>query len=80
MRDITCISGVELLMEYVEGELPADVRAAVDAHVAGCPRCEAFIESYLKAPHTLRDATAIEMPADLEASLLAALRSHRRPR
>ena len=44
MKDITCISGVELLMEYLEGELPADVRAAVDAHVAGCPRCEAFIE------------------------------------
>ena len=80
MKDITCVSGVELLMEYLEGELPADVRAAVDAHVAGCPRCEAFIESYLKAPRALRDATAIEMPADLEASLLAALRSHRRPR
>jgi anti-sigma factor RsiW len=80
MKDITCISGVELLMEYLEGELPADVRAAVDVHVAGCPRCEAFIESYLKAPRTLRDATAIEMPADLEASLLAVLRSHRRSR
>jgi anti-sigma factor RsiW len=78
MKDITCISGVELLMEYLENELPADVRAAVEAHVAGCPRCEAFLDSYLKAPRTVRDATAIEMPADLEASLLAAIRSRRR--
>ncbi len=75
MKDIVCISGVELLMEYMEGMLPPDVRAAVDAHVAGCPRCVAFITSYQATPRILRDATASEMPADLQASLLAAVRS-----
>ena len=77
MKDIVCISGVELLMEYLEGAVAPDVRAAVDAHVAGCPRCVAFIASYQQTPRILRDATAMEMPADLEASLLAALRSRR---
>ena len=77
MKDIVCMSGVELLMEYMEGALAPDVRAAIEAHVAGCPRCEAFIASYCEAPRIVRDATRIEMPGDLEATLLAAVRAAR---
>jgi anti-sigma factor RsiW len=83
MRHIVCSSGVELLMEYKEGALAPDVRAAIKAHVAACPRCEAFIASYREMPRIMRDATTIEMPADPEASLLAAVRAARgdaRPR
>lgn len=77
MTKVSCASGVELLIDYLEGVLEPETRAAIDAHVAGCPRCQAFIGSYQDAPRVLRDATAIEMPADLEASLLTALRSRR---
>ncbi len=64
-------------MEYLEGALAPDVRAAIEAHVAGCPRCEAFIASYPEMPRIVRDATTVAMPADLEASLLAAVRAAR---
>jgi anti-sigma factor RsiW len=74
MKDIACISGVELLMDYLEGVLPADLHAALDAHVAGCPRCAAFVESYRATPRIMRDATAMTLPADIEASLRAFLR------
>ena len=77
MRDFTCASGVDLLMDYLEGELTADVRAAIDRHVTGCPRCVAFIESYRATPRILREATAATLPVDLQASLLAALRNAR---
>jgi anti-sigma factor RsiW len=77
MKDIVCRSGVELLMEYMEGALAPDILAAIEAHVAGCPRCEAFIASYRATPRIVRDATRLEMPADLEASLLGALRAAR---
>jgi anti-sigma factor RsiW len=72
-----CASGVDLLMEYMEGALAPGVRAAIEAHVAGCQRCQAFMASYNETPRIVRDATRIEMPADLEASLLAALREAR---
>jgi anti-sigma factor RsiW len=75
MNEIVCASGVELLMDYLEGVLPADVRAALDEHVAGCLRCAAFVESYRATPRILRDATAAPLPADLEASLKAFLRA-----
>ena len=75
MNEIVCASGVELLMDYLDGVLPEAVRAAVDEHVAGCPRCTAFVESYRATPRILRDATAAALPTDLEESLKAFLRT-----
>ena len=78
MKNVACASGIDLLMDYLEGVLPAEDRAAVETHVAGCPGCAAFMASYRDTPRIVRDATAVAMPADLEASLLEALRARRR--
>jgi anti-sigma factor RsiW len=75
MTEVVCASGVELLMEYLEGTLPGTLRAALDEHVAGCPRCAAFVASYRDTPRILRDASAVVLPADIEASLEAFLRA-----
>ena len=77
MNAVVCKSGVDLLTEYLEGALTPDVRAAIEVHVSGCPRCQAFVVSYSSVPRILRDATRVEMPPDLEATLLAALRTAR---
>jgi len=74
MNAIVCASGVELLMEYLEGVLPTEVRAALDEHVAGCEKCAAFVASYCETPRILRDATDTKLPAAVEASLKAFLR------
>lgn len=78
MNDIACASGVELLMDYLEGVLPSDVSAALEAHVAGCERCAAFVASYRETPRILRNATSIDLPADVQDSLRAFLRTLRR--
>jgi len=75
MKAITCVVGVELLVDYLEGGLPADVQAAVDKHVAGCPRCVAFVASYCDTPRMLREATAATLPLHVETSLKAFLRA-----
>ncbi len=75
MNPVACASGVELLMDFIEGVLPADVSAALEAHVAGCERCAAFVASYQATPRILRDATIVTLPADIEASLKAFLRA-----
>jgi anti-sigma factor RsiW len=74
MNPIVCMTGVELLMDYLDDVLPDEVRAAIEEHVTSCPRCTAFVESYRQTPRILRDATAAALPADLEASLQAFLR------
>jgi anti-sigma factor RsiW len=70
----TCQSGVELLIDYLEDQLAPDVRAAVDRHVAGCPRCIAFVESYRRTPDILKHATAAALPPDLARKLEEAVR------
>ena len=75
MTEIVCASGVARLMEYLDGVLPPDERAAIDAHVAGCPRCTAFVASYCATPRIVRDACATDVPADVETALRAFLRA-----
>jgi anti-sigma factor RsiW len=73
----TCRDGVEKLMDYLEGVLGVPERAAIDAHVAGCPRCVAFLESYVETPRIVRTATAAALPAALGASLRRFLAARR---
>lgn len=66
---LTCVDGVDLLMDYLEEVLPGERHAAVDAHLRDCPRCVAFLKSYLATPHILRAATAAQLPAAAVESL-----------
>ena len=77
MTDVSCQTGVELLMDYLEGVVPEDVRTILDSHMAGCPKCTAFVASYLATPRILREATAAAMSPELQRSLLAFLRAQR---
>ncbi len=77
MTAVVCASGVELLMDYLEGVLPADVSAALEAHVAGCARCVAFLRSYRETPRILQKATDVALPVELGAALRAFLQARR---
>lgn len=74
MTLIVCRSGVERLMDFLEGVLPPDIQAALEEHVAGCARCAAFVASYQATPRIVRDATTMTLPSDIEATLKAFLR------
>ena len=74
---LVCASGVHLLMDYLEGELPANLKADIERHVASCERCTAFVASYRETPRIVRDATAFTLPKDLEDSLMTFLRERR---
>jgi anti-sigma factor RsiW len=78
MSEVTCVAGVDLLMDYLEGLLPAATVAQIEGHVAGCTRCQAFVASYRATPKILRDATDVALPPETQSSLLAWLRGRRR--
>ena len=69
MTDVMCVSGVNLLADYLEGLLPADVRASLEQHVMGCERCQAFVASYQATPAILREATDVVLPDELRRRL-----------
>jgi anti-sigma factor RsiW len=43
-RDVACNELVELLTEYLEGTLPPDEMAAIDAHLSGCDACQTYLD------------------------------------
>jgi anti-sigma factor RsiW len=45
-RDLACREVVELLNGYLDDALPADVRTAVEAHLAGCDGCTMVLDEF----------------------------------
>jgi anti-sigma factor RsiW len=46
---MNCREFTEFLHEYLFGNLPAEERVEFDKHVAECPWCVAYLDSYHKA-------------------------------
>ncbi len=46
MIQITCRQMVEVLQDYVSGELSVEHAQHVQIHLQACPPCVAFVESY----------------------------------
>ncbi len=43
-KDLACREAVELVTEYLEGALSRRDRRRLEAHLAACPNCEAYLE------------------------------------
>jgi anti-sigma factor RsiW len=43
-RDLVCAQAVELVTEYLEGSLSRRARRRFEAHVKGCPNCQAYLD------------------------------------
>lgn len=71
---ITCRELVELLIDFVSGELPPEHRARVEQHLSRCPPCVNYVETYrLTIRLTRQLPREEELPAELKRRLQAAL-------
>ena len=43
---ICCKECIELLHDYLEGELNPEINASLEEHLADCPPCVAFVNTY----------------------------------
>jgi anti-sigma factor RsiW len=79
-REISCQELVEFLDDYVVGEIDPARRAVFERHLALCPDCAAYLDSYRKTVGLCRSAAADSAaladppPAGLIAAVLAARR------
>ena len=76
---MTCRECAEFLADYLNGELPAGVRATFERHLTRCPNCETYLEQYRTVIEASRAAfddrkgtDHLELPDDLIRAILAA--------
>jgi len=79
MLAMTCRELADFLMDYLNEDLPDDVRAAFDRHLALCPNCVAYVKTYRTTIEIGRRAFAddeadagTEVPDELVRAILAA--------
>jgi anti-sigma factor RsiW len=56
---------------FLDGLLPDDERARVDAHLEGCPSCQALVLSFEALEEALSSLPAAVPPADFTAGVMA---------
>jgi anti-sigma factor RsiW len=77
---MNCREFTEFLHEYLFGNLPAEQRADFDKHLAECPWCVAYLDSYQKTIQLEQAAfcvpegapTPAEVPEELIQAILSA--------
>jgi anti-sigma factor RsiW len=52
-RDLTCKELVELVTDYLEGALSADMRNRFEEHLAGCPFCKIYLDQMRQTIRTV---------------------------
>jgi anti-sigma factor RsiW len=71
---MTCRELVELLGEFLSGELPPEQRGHVERHLDGCDGCIAYLESYHLTVHLSRQLPSPCLPPRLRERLEEILR------
>jgi anti-sigma factor RsiW len=73
-----CPEAIALLVDYLEGRLPSDVRLDLEQHLAGCASCEAYVASYRSTVDLLHSLSEADLPPELHLRLRAFLDKHGR--
>jgi predicted anti-sigma-YlaC factor YlaD len=73
---LTCQEAIGLLVDYLERALGSELLAALEAHLADCEPCRAYLNTYRKT----RDLTARLGPVDIPPELQNRLRDFLRDR
>lgn len=69
-----CKDTIELLLNYLDGDMPAETKAHLESHLGGCTPCEEFLRTYKATPGLCREALKKKMPAALADNLSAFLK------
>jgi len=66
---MSCLT-VDQIYLYLEGELAADERRAVDHHTAACEKCRASLEERRILLQAAESLPAIDVPADFSCRIM----------
>jgi anti-sigma factor RsiW len=79
MQVFSCREIVELVTDYLDGELDTATATAFEAHLDMCPGCDRFVDQIRETITTLGEVSSDNLSTDTQAGLLDAFRTFRRP-
>ena len=68
---LVCRELVELVTDYLDGNLSRRDRARFDAHIAGCTNCTRYLEQFRETIHLTGTLRESDVSPEAEAELLA---------
>lgn len=74
MLKIDCRSALKLLSDYLDDELSADVREAIQQHLTVCHRCTVVFDTTRQTLQIVSSVEPFEVPVDVRSRLDARLR------
>ena len=73
---ICCKECLDLLTDYIEGELDEQTVIALENHFEDCPPCIAFLKTYKTTTKVCRDTLrSVEIPEELKSKLIEFLKT-----
>ena len=77
MKQLTCKEVIlDYLADYLDKALSPEVIADLERHLADCPPCLAYLNTYKKTRDLTRQAIPQAMPEELKAHLRQFLMKH----
>lgn len=77
-RSITCKELTEVLTDYLEGTIPLEDRAVLEAHLVLCEGCATYVEQMRQVIRTVHALRPDDVEATAPDSLLEAFRAWKR--
>lgn len=77
-NDLTCQEFVELVTEYLEGELSPPERSRFDAHLTACTYCRDYLDQIRQTIRALGRLSEEDIVPDARDRLLAAFHDWKR--
>jgi hypothetical protein len=66
---VTCREAIEVLADFLESTLPPDAVGRLQAHLAGCQPCQAYLNTYRRTRDVAGAVDRVEMPEEMRARL-----------
>jgi len=71
----TCKDSINLLLDFLDGELTPEDTQHLREHLQGCSPCVDFLRTYRATPGLCKRALAQKMPQEMSTKLTEFLRS-----
>ena len=79
-QDMACMELVELITDYLDGELPEHDRVRLEDHLAKCDGCASYLEQMRATIELTGVLTEDQIPAEGKRELLGVFRTWKEQR